>query len=498
MYYNKYSDLAFSLEKGFLFYYNRIETEGYNLMSQVDGNKKTILTGNVLSTLMNISYPIIIAMTCQTAFNFIDTYFVSRLGSDAIAAMSLTFPFFIFLIALAIGLSIGTSSLVARTIGAGKIEETQKGAKNAILLALITGLVFTGGGIFLAPYLVSFMGATGQIYDYTLQYVVVILSASLLKYGFNVLDGTIRGEGNTKVSMVMMITAILTNIILDPFLIFGIGFFPRLEMAGAALATGISWGVGCLVVIIYYLLGKGIIRLNLNSFKLDLNSMLEIIKVGLPSALSHASMAITILFLSRIILNMETGENIIAAYGLGFRVEMVALLPVVGLRVGTIIMVGQNYGAGLFNRVKAINQQGNLFIFLIMVLVGLIYALVAPYVMGLFTREANIFNLGIQYMRYVALSYGFIGMGMVSNASFQGMGRGFPPLVNTFLRLIIFQLSLSYLFGVVLKKGAPGIWVGIFLSNIMYGLLSFLWVNYVLKIKKEEGFNKEGLLKGKV
>ena len=467
-------------------------------MSQVEDNKKTILTGKVLPTLMNLSYPIIIAMTCQTAFKFIDTYFVSRLGREAIAAMSLTFPFFIFLIALAIGLSIGTSSLVARTIGAGNIEETQKGAKNAILLALIAGVIFTGGGIVLAPYLVSFMGATGQIYDYTLQYVVVILSASLLKYGFNVLDGTIRGEGNTRVSMVMMITAILTNIILDPLLIFGIWFFPRLEMAGAALATGISWGVGCCVVIVYYLMGKGIIRLNFKGFRLDLRSMMEIIKVGFPSALSHASMAITILFLSRIILNMEGGEEIIAAYGLGFRIEMVALLPVVGLRVGTIIMVGQNYGAGLFKRVNDINHKGNLYVFLIMILVGLVYALVAPFVMGLFTRDANILNLGVQYMRYVALSYGFIGMGMVSNASFQGMGRGFPPLVNTALRLIVFQLSLAYLFGIILEKGAPGIWAGIFLSNIMYGLISYLWVNFVLKIKKEEEINKEGLLDSKV
>jgi len=312
-------------------------------MRKNETTKNNILNGKVLPTLMNLSAPIVVAMTCQTAFNAIDTYFVSRLGSEALAAMSLTFPFFIFLIAFGIGISIGTSSLIARTIGAGNTEQTHSAAKNAILLAVAAGVLFTLIGILAARPLVSFMGATGEIYDLTLQYVSVILFASLLKYLFNVLDGIIRGEGRTKVSMMMMLTAILTNIVLDPFLIFGIGFFPRMEIAGAALATAISWGVGCCVVLSYYLRGKGIVNLSFKDFKLDLKSMSDIIKVGFPSALSQAAMAVMIIFLSRIILNMDAGEKIIAAYGLGFRVEVVALLPTVGLRVGTIIMVGQNY-----------------------------------------------------------------------------------------------------------------------------------------------------------
>ncbi len=241
----------------------------------------------------------------------------------------------------------------------------------------------------------SFMGATGEIYDLTLQYVSVILFASLLKYLFNVLDGIIRGEGRTKVSMMMMLTAILTNIVLDPFLIFGIGFFPRMEIAGAALATAISWGVGCCVVLSYYLRGKGIVNLSFKDFKLDLKSMSDIIKVGFPSALSQAAMAVMIIFLSRIILNMDAGEKIIAAYG-------------------------------------------------------------------------------------------FIGLGMVSNASFQGIGRGIPPLVNTFLRLILLQLSFAYLLAIVLNMGAVGLWRGILLSNIMFGIVSYLWATFILRTEKNE------------
>jgi len=455
-------------------------------MRKNETTKNNILNGKVLPTLMNLSAPIVVAMTCQTAFNAIDTYFVSRLGSEALAAMSLTFPFFIFLIAFGIGISIGTSSLIARTIGAGNTEQTHSAAKNAILLAVAAGVLFTLIGILAARPLVSFMGATGEIYDLTLQYVSVILFASLLKYLFNVLDGIIRGEGRTKVSMMMMLTAILTNIVLDPFLIFGIGFFPRMEIAGAALATAISWGVGCCVVLSYYLRGKGIVNLSFKDFKLDLKSMSDIIKVGFPSALSQAAMAVMIIFLSRIILNMDAGEKIIAAYGLGFRVEVVALLPTVGLRVGTIIMVGQNYGAGLYQRVEEINRRGNLFIFTVMTAVGALFSLAAPYIIGIFTQDPEIFNLGVQYLQHVTITYGFIGLGMVSNASFQGIGRGIPPLVNTFLRLILLQLSFAYLLAIVLNMGAVGLWRGILLSNIMFGIVSYLWATFILRTEKNE------------
>lgn len=455
-------------------------------MRKNETTKNNILNGKVLPTLMNLSAPIVVAMTCQTAFNAIDTYFVSRLGSEALAAMSLTFPFFIFLIAFGIGISIGTSSLIARTIGAGNTEQTHSAAKNAILLAVAAGVLFTLIGILAARPLVSFMGATGEIYDLTLQYVSVILFASLLKYLYNVLDGIIRGEGRTKVSMMMMLTAILTNIVLDPFLIFGIGFFPRMEIAGAALATAISWGVGCCVVLSYYLRGKGIVNLSFKDFKLDLKSMSDIIKVGFPSALSQAAMAVMIIFLSRIILNMDAGEKIIAAYGLGFRVEIVALLPTVGLRVGTIIMVGQNYGAGLYQRVEEINRRGNLFIFTVMTVVGALFSLAAPYIIGIFTQDPEIFNLGVQYLQHVTITYGFIGLGMVSNASFQGIGRGIPPLVNTFLRLILLQLSFAYLLAIVLNMGAVGLWRGILLSNIMFGIVSYLWAKFILRTEKNE------------
>lgn len=455
-------------------------------MRKNETTKNNILNGKVLPTLMNLSAPIVVAMTCQTAFNAIDTYFVSRLGSEALAAMSLTFPFFIFLIAFGIGISIGTSSLIARTIGAGNTEQTHSAAKNAILLAVAAGVLFTLIGILAARPLVSFMGATGEIYDLTLQYVSVILFASLLKYLFNVLDGIIRGEGRTKVSMMMMLTAILTNIVLDPFLIFGIGFFPRMEIAGAALATAISWGVGCCVVLSYYLRGKGIVNLSFKDFKLDLKSMSDIIKVGFPSALSQAAMAVMIIFLSRIILNMDAGEKIIAAYGLGFRVEVVAILPTVGLRVGTIIMVGQNYGAGLYQRVEEINRRGNLFIFTVMTAVGALFSLAAPYIIGIFTQDPEIFNLGVQYLQHVTITYGFIGLGMVSNASFQGIGRGIPPLVNTFLRLILLQLSFAYLLAIVLNMGAVGLWRGILLSNIMFGIVSYLWATFILRTEKNE------------
>lgn len=449
-----------------------------------------LLQGPILPTLLKLSYPILIAMFFVTVFNIVDTFYVSRLGDDAITAMGFTFPIYMFLIAIGAGVTIGISSAVARALGAGDKEFAAETGKQGVALALAIGLFIALIGIPIAPKVLTFMGAEGDIFQMSYDYVSVIIFAGIAKYLLHVFDGTLRGEGHTGASMRMLLVASISNIILDPFFIFGIWFFPRLEVKGAAIATAISWVIGCLYALDYYRRGKGIFNLDFSRFTLGWQHLQEIVTVGVPASMNQGFLSLSLLFFNYILMRLPLGNTLVAAFSIGFRTEAIMILPLVGLSAGTVIMAGQNFGAGKLQRVEEIFLQGRKFLFQIMILMGIVIIALSPYLIKIFSTDPAVVKYGSQYFQFTALTYCFLGAGLLANATFQGMGCGYPPFINILIRLLFFQVAGAFFFTLCLQLGPRGAWGAVALANVGFGTISSLWVRSYLNRKlKTAGTN---------
>ncbi|AKL97270.1 MATE efflux family protein [Clostridium aceticum] len=449
-----------------------------------------LLKGNIGKTFILLAIPILMAMLMQTFFNIVDTYFVSRLGTDAIAAMGLTFPIFMLSISLGSGVSIGISSLVARSIGAGEREKSFLAAANGLLLAVAVGLFFFAFGITIVDPMLRFIGAEGEVFRMARSYIVIVAITMPIKFLLAAIDGIFRGEGKTGLSMVVLVSGSAANILLDPLLIFGLGPFPRLEVAGAAVATAIAWAIGVIIGILFILKKKSSIVLRPHHFRCKWEYIKNILAVGLPSSVAQGAIAFTMVFVNRFA--MDFSREAVAAYALGFRIDSIAILPGVAFGAATIAMLGQNFGAKNYRRVEGIFRKATVFGMLVMGAIAILVWIFPKPLLMIFLEESGegaseVLRQGTSYLRIMALSYIFVGMGMVSNASFQAVGRGIPTFVTTAIRFFILAIPLSYTLAYLFGLKTIGIWLGLSVSNVFFGFVSRYWFLY--------SFSKEYRLK---
>lgn len=453
-----------------------------------DMSRDDILTGAIIKTILRLAYPIFIAMSFHTLFNFVDTYYVSRLGPQALASMGLTFPFFMLTVALTQGMAIGASSLVARSIGAAHKEQILKVAGGSISLALFAGILFSLLGLLLYPYLLTYMGAEDHIALDAGRYLRVMFLFLPLKFLLLSIEGLFRGEGKTSLSMRIMLLSTLCNILIDPLLIFGLGPFPAMGIAGASLATGISWMIGILLGLYFFYTSRTALPLSIRGIKIVPDIYWRLIQVGLPASLSTGSMSISMIFLNRFA--YQFSHQVVAAYAIGFRVETLAILPGLSIAAAAIAMVGQNYGAKEYSRAKQAHRSASFLVFLVMAFFSLIIFLFPRALASIFISDGRegeqVLLLGMEYLRVVTFSYPFCGLGFVSNSSFQAMGLGLPSFINAILRFFILTLPLTYLLAFLFDLGPLGIWLGIVVANIFFGLVSYFWVRRYLSSKVEK------------
>lgn len=457
-------------------------------VSRGDTSREEILRGGIIKTILHLAYPIFIAMSFQTLFNFVDTYYVSRLGPQALASMGLTFPFFMLTVALTQGMAVGTSSLVARSMGAVDEERIRKVAGGSISLAILAGILFAFLGLLLYPYLLVYMGAEDHIAVDAGRYLKIMFLFLPLKFLLLSIEGLFRGEGKTSLSMKIMLLATLSNIIIDPLLIFGLGPFPSMGIAGAALATAISWLIGILSGLYFFYTSRSVLPLSIKSIGFVTDIYGRLIRVGLPASLSTGTMSISMFFLNRFA--YQFGHQVVAAYAIGFRVDTLTILPGLSIAAAAIAMVGQNYGAREFHRARQAHQSSSLLAFLVMAFFSLIIFLFPRALASIFIADGRegerVLLLGIEYLRIVVISYPFLGLGFVSNSSFQAMGLGLPSFLNALLRFFILTLPVAYLLAFILDLGPLGIWLGIAVANIFFGLFSYFWVSRFLSKVKEK------------
>jgi putative MATE family efflux protein len=405
-------------------------------VQRFDPRTRLLLEGAIVGTLLRLATPNVLVMFVQASVGLIETYFVARLGTDALAGVALVFPVLMLMQMMSAGaMGGGISSAIARALGAGRRTDADALVVHALAIAVGFGLLFTltilGGG----RWLYSVMGGSGASLTAAVTYSNVVFSGAILIWVFNSLANVIRGTGNMAVPAVVTSAGAAALIPLSPCLIFGWGPFPRLGVAGGAVAVIAYYVVGSLALVAYLRAGRSVVRLSLADLRFRWPLFRDILRVGGVAALITVQTNLTIAIATGLV--GRFGPAAIAGYGTGSRLEYLLVPLVFGLGGPLVAMVGTNIGAGQRDRALRVAWIGAGIAAGLTEIIGLCAA-AAPHVwLSLFDADPAMLDAGSRYLRVVGPFYGLFGLGMALYFASQGAGRLFWPLVANMTRLLI-------------------------------------------------------------
>ncbi|MCJ7612433.1 MAG: MATE family efflux transporter [Candidatus Aminicenantes bacterium] len=419
--------------------------------------------------LVSLSLPIAVAMFVQTMYNIVDTAFVGRLGAEAIAALSFSFPVFFILVALTQGIGTGLNSTISRFLGAGRTEDAEKAAANGFFLSLIFAvLTFLLGLITLRP-LFSLFGASAHVQELAYSYMSIICLGTIVMFPAFALHSIFAAQGDTRTPMKVQTAGLMLNAVLDPIFIYPLKF----GVAGAAIATDIS----LLVTLILYLLcvrARSRLKLRLKSFKPSPPMMADILRVGAPAGLMMLMLSVYVMFLNGYMVHFGTAY--VAAFGLATRLESFVSLPIAALSLALLTLVGMFTGARRFELLKRLCREGLLAGIVLTSAIGLVFFLAPSLFLGIFTPDKDILRIGSAYLRLDVFTFPLMSTTMIIARIMQGMGYGTPGLVINLIRVFGVAVPLAYVFVFLLGFGYLSVAVAMILGGLASNLIGFLWL----------------------
>lgn len=428
-----------------------------------------LLKGSVGKTIVSLAIPMGFGLVTIFLFNIVDTFYVGQLGAKPLAAMGFTFPVTYIVMSVAMGFSVGASSVISRAIGEGQQDRVRRLTTDVVGLSVVIVTLFAMIGLMSLRRIFSLMGADDEtlvlISDYMIPW---FLGVGLLGIPI-VSNGAIRATGDTKSPAIIMAIAGLMNIVLDPFLIFGIGPFPRLELRGAALASVLSWSLTFAATI--WILGKRekMIGLPLFAAKQSLESWKQILRISLPASGTNILEPLSMAVLTRMV--VQYGEEAVAAFGVGSRIESLALIGVVALSIATSPFVGQNYGARNYGRIRVALRFGLRFSLGWGIAVFVILFSLAEVISPIFNDDPEVIEAAVLFLMILPISYGFLGMSWLVNSAFNALNKPLHASFVILLHLFAFVLPLAYLGSRLI--GLMGVFAGTALGHVLIGISAY-------------------------
>jgi putative MATE family efflux protein len=421
-----------------------------------------LLNGNITSTIIRLSLPMVLAMLFQTGFSVIDMIFVGMVGPQAIAAVSIVFPVMFFFISFIMGIGAGLTSFVARTFGTGDIEKAGRIASNGLVFGIALSLLLAIlGNLFSKPLFVV-LGAGPEILGAVLDYSRIIFIGFILIFFGAFCNSIIRGEGDTKTPMKFLVVQTVVNFVLDPLFIFGYGPIPAMGVKGAAVALVISRIVMVALCIRHFIAGKARVKPAFKSFRVDFSLLKEILRVGIPSTITFMSSSIGLMLFMKLVSGY--GPLAIAAFGIGGRIENIAILPALGMSGAILTIVGQNYGAGKLERARQTIKNAMVLITVFMFGLTALSLLFAEPINSIFTRDAQVIAFGVDFLFYRAPFWAFLGVRMMIGAGFNGAGNPKVGLLTLLFGLFVMGLPSSLLLSNLM--GLNAVWIGLSVANL--------------------------------
>src|SRR6266481_2741848 len=401
-----------------------------------DPRTRVLLEAPIVRTLLRMAAPNILVMLAQASTGLVETYFVGKLGTDALAGVALVFPGVMLMQMMSAGaMGGGISSAIARALGGGRRDDANALVLHALVISAVLGLLFTIGVLAAGPALYRALGGSGGSLDAALAYSNIVFAGAILLWVFNTLASVLRGTGNMIVPAVVTCAGAVFLVPLSPCLIFGLGPFPRLGVAGGGTAIVVYYLIGSAVLAAYLWSGRSVVRPRLRGARLRWPLFREILRVGAVAALVTVQNNLTVLATTGLMCTF--GPAAIAGYGVGSRLEYLLVPLVFGLGAPLVALVGTNIGAGSRDRALRVAWTGAAIGFLISETVGLWAAVFPGTWLSLFGDDQEMISAGSAYLRAVGPFYGFFGLGLALYFSSQGAGRLLWPLCAGLLRLAI-------------------------------------------------------------
>jgi putative MATE family efflux protein len=445
----------------------------------VAARTKMLLEAPILATLLRLSAPNVLNLLAIVGLITFDAIFIGRLGADALAGVSLAFPWVMLVQhTAASGMGGGVSSAVARALGAGNRARADALASHAFALAVILAAIFSGLMLPGAPLLFGWMGGRGGILDAALAYSNVAFAGAISILMLNLLGNVVRGTGNMGVPAAVIVGAVLAHVALSPALIFGWGPFPALGPAGAGWGLALTFGVGSLVLVAYLRSPRSLVALGFRGVRMQPELLKEILRVGVPGMINVALTNLSVVVLTGIAGRL--GRETAIGYAMGARLEYILIPLAFGFGTAIVAMVGTNWGAKQSGRARRIAWTGGATSALACGAVGVFFALFPRLWMGLFTEDAEIIRIGALYLRIVGPIYALYGLGMALYFATQGMGRVLLPVLANGARLLASAggalAALHWL-----DAGAGGFFIAVAAGFAGYGALTSAALVHVCK-----------------
>jgi putative MATE family efflux protein len=435
--------------------------------------------GNILKQLWSLAWPLMLSVFFYTLYNIVDAFWVSKLSAEAIAAVSISQIALFAMVALSMGVNVGSGVIMAMHIGAKNLREAERVLGQSFVLAGIAGIIFTTIALIFRNEILTLSGATGAIFAPAMEYFIITAAGLILLFFLMTIIFAFNSEGDTFTLTKLLIVSTVTNIILDPIMIFGWFGFPALGITGAAIATLISQTV-FIAIALYTLSGpKRRVRFHWHNLSFNWESVKKVLNIGLPASLTQVIGPVGIAALTYVIA-LGFAEAGAIAFSLGFRIEFFAFLPAVGFGFAAMAMIGQNMGAGNFERARQSYREALKYGFIGATGVGVLALIFAGIIIGIFTTDPLVTNYANSYIWFVALSYGFLAASFSEASAFQAIGKSWPGFWIFFSRAAI-MVVLAYLFTHLFGFPITGVWTAVLLANIVSATIGYLWFAKAMK-----------------
>ncbi|MCA9374376.1 MATE family efflux transporter [Candidatus Peregrinibacteria bacterium] len=430
--------------------------------------------GPIIKALISLSIPIVFANILQTAYQLVDTFWVGRLGAEAVAAVSLSFPFLFLLISLAGGLAIAGTIMVSQYKGKGDIEQVDYISAQTLMMMFIVGIIVSIIGYFLSAPLMHFMGAEGDVLPAATSYLQISFVGLVFMFGFFIYQSLMRGVGDVKTPLFIVFGTVLLNLVLDPLFILGWGPIPAYGVTGAALATIGTQGLATIIGIALLMSGKQGIHLKASNMKPDFSLMKKMFFLGFPASISQSTRALGMMLMTFLVASF--GTVVVASYGIGGRILSFIIIPAVGLAMATSTLVGQNIGAGKIDRAAKISKTSSLISFALLSAVGvLVFLFAEPLTAAFIPDDTEVIQSGSQFVKIMALTFGFIGIQQTINGTLMGSGNTKMSMILSLITLFIVQFPFAYILSKHTTLGFEGIYWAFPITNIIMAIGTVIW-----------------------
>lgn len=437
-------------------------------------NEQGLLEGSIFKSLTMLAWPIIMANILQTAYQLIDTFWLGRLGANAVAAVSISFPILFLVLSLGAGLTLAGTVIVSQYKGASNQKMIDFSAGQTVALVLLVSTFLGVIGFLFARPLMVLIGAGPEILEDSVSYFQVSSWGFVFLFMFFVFQSLMRGIGNVLLPMYIVLGTVFLNLVLDPLFIFGYGSIPGYGVAGAAVASVITQGISAVVGLTILLGGKRGIRIKLRDMIPQWEWVERLFSLGIPASLEQSSRAGAMTVM--VMLVTSFGSNVVAAYGIGARILSLVIVPALGFAIATTTLVGQNIGAAKIKRAEKIGDLSSKIAFFGLTGVGLILFLLAEPLTRFFVpNDPQVIREGSKFIKIMAPSFGLLGVQQVLNGLFNGARFTQASMLISVFNMWIVRFPLGFILSYQTDLGFEGIWWAFPISNLFAAIVAFIY-----------------------